>query len=476
MFTDQHEAGLQLIYLSRLSWQLSSRVCVIVNAAYLVVGAAVLVLPGWVSREPATWYRLGAAYPVGIVAVVVPASYLALVRRARLGHRNGRRHRDRRSCVMAPEGLAARVRSAADRQRELLSARLLGLVMAVLLVYALRTFATRPLLEWDSWVVWMSKARLLYENPSAAPAALRSGSYGQAPYPLGLPTLEALGFSAMGRFDGDGHRRAVPAARDGLPARAVVAPAGARAFVDGRRSTSLVIVGAPQMLFQLLTRYADVPLGLFVGLGLAAGAGWAVSRRSERWLLGGFALFVGMAGIMKSEGFFFALAACVALAATTASRAEPRTGRRGGDRGRRGARDRAPWQLYCAAYGLSTQDYDLGNMVRPSYLGAHADRLRPTASELWTQLTNVQSWGLLTWVILLALVAGALAARWRLLTFAGVWLVLAVGGLLMTYWISVLPVESHLTNTSNRTIVSLLIGGAAMVPLLVFPRSVEAAE
>jgi hypothetical protein len=46
----------------------------------------------------------------------------------------------------------------------------------------------------------------------------------------------------------------------------------------------------------------------------------------------------------------------------------------------------------------------------------------------------------------------------------------------MTYWDSVLPVESHLTTTSYRTIVSLLTGGAAMVALFVFPRSAEEVE
>jgi hypothetical protein len=51
--------------------------------------------------------------------------------------------------------------------------------------------------------------------------------------------------------------------------------------------------------------------------------------------------------------------------------------------------------------------------------------------------------------------------------------VLAISGLLLTYWVSTLPVESNLTNTSFRTIVSLLIGGVALVPLLVFRRPVE---
>jgi hypothetical protein len=132
-----------------------------------------------------------------------------------------------------------------------------------------------------------------------------------------------------------------------------------------------------------------------------------------------------------------------------------------------------PWRVYCSAYGLSTPDYNLGHVTDPSYLRAHADRVWPAATELWHQATIVHSWGLLSWVILLALLAAVLAAEWRLVTFAGLWLVLAISGLLLTYWVSTLPVESNLTNTSFRTIVSLLIGGVALVPLLVFRRPAE---
>jgi hypothetical protein len=46
----------------------------------------------------------------------------------------------------------------------------------------------------------------------------------------------------------------------------------------------------------------------------------------------------------------------------------------------------------------------------------------------------------------------------------------------LTYWVSTLPLGSNLTNTSYRTIVSLLIGGVALVPLLVFPRPVAPQE
>jgi hypothetical protein len=448
----------------------------IVNAAYVAVGLAVFVLLRWVSVERRTWYRLGAAYPVGLVVVTIPASYVALL---------GVPVSLTASLVGLVLLTAAAVRgrlwrglgfSIAPRRPRLTPGSLagagIGLVLAVLLLYAFGTFATRPFIEWDSWVVWMSKARLLYANPGAAPAALRSGNYGQSPYPLGLPTIESLSFSAMGKFDGTllGVQFWLLAASFPVALWSLLR-AHARTWMIAL--AALVTIGAPQMLFQLLTRYADVPLGIFVGLGLAAGAAWLLSGHDERWLLGCFALFLGMAGITKNEGLLFSAAAGVALLVAAWS-----------------LRDRArlreaivavaamaavilPWRVYCSAYGLSTPDYNLGNIANPSYLRAHADRVWPAANELWHQATMVHSWGLLPWIVLLALLTALLARDWRLLSFAAIWLVLATGGLLMTYWVSTLPLGSNLTNTSYRTIVSLLIGGVALVPLLVFRRPVE---
>jgi hypothetical protein len=448
----------------------------VANAAYFGVGWAALVAAGWVTAERSSWYRLGVAYPFGLVVVTLPASYIALF---------GAPVAITAIVVGAVVVLAAVVRARAWRRFGRLGGRLrlqvsrgglaggaLFLVLAAVLAYAARTFATRPDLEWDSWAIWLAKARLLYDDPSAAPAALRSGNYGQSPYPLGLPTLEALGFKAMGQYDST-------AIGVQFWLLACAFPVALWSLLRSRARTwvialvAIAIVAAPQILFQLLTRFADVPLGLFVGLGVGAGAAWVVSRANETWLLACFAVFLGMAGITKSEGFLFALAGCVALAVAVAV-----------------ARDRAlagqaakaigavlvlilPWRLYCSAYGLTTPDYDLGHAVDPSYLSAHADRVGPAASELWHQLAKTQSWGLLVWVILLALVVGLVARQWPLLAFAGTWLVLAAGGLLLTYWISTLPLESHLTNSSYRTIVSLLIGGGAVVPLFVFPRAVD---
>jgi hypothetical protein len=345
----------------------------------------------------------------------------------------------------------------------------LAVVLAVLLVRASGTFAIRPLVDWDGWAVWTAKARLLYSDPSIAPQALRSGSYGQAPYPLGLPTVEALGFGAMGQYDGTliGVQFLLLAAAFPLALWALLRDY-ARSWVIVL--ASIAVIGAPQILYQLLTHYADVPLGLFVGLGLAAGAAW-LAGPGEPWLLVPFIAFLGMAGITKSEGFLFALVGAVSLLAVKLA-ARDRTGLRAGAIGAAGVLAVIlPWRIYCSVYGLSTPDYDLAHVVDVSYLRVHRDRVSPVLRELWRQLAAQNKWAILVWVIVLALAAGLAAGRWRVLGFAVCWLALSSAGLVVLYWASNLPLASNLDNTSYRTVVSLLVGGASVAPLLVFPLS-----
>jgi hypothetical protein len=437
----------------------------VVNGAYLAVGAAALGC-----ARSLTWSRLGVALPLGLVIVTIPASYLAL-----LGIPVGLTATCFGVLIVAagawrvrPHGLPPRPLLPRPRAGGVVGLAI-GAVLAVLLAYASRTFAVRPLLEWDSWAVWTAKARLLYVDPSVAPRALRSGSYGQTPYPIGLPTIEALGFGAMGRYDPTliGVQFWLLAASFPIALWSLLR-GHARSWLIGL--AGVATVGAPQVLYQLLTHYADVPLGLFVGLGLASGGAW-LAGRGEPWLLACCASFFGMAGITKSEGFLFALVGAFALGVAAASSRERR--RITGACWCIGALLAVilPWRIYCAVYGLSTPDYDLTHVVDLGYLRAHRDRVSPVVHELWRQLDAWNKWGLLTWVILLAVVAALAAGRWAVVTFAGLWLALSSIGLVLLYWASTLPLESHITDTSYRTIVSLLIGGAALVPLLVLPVS-----
>jgi hypothetical protein len=439
----------------------------VVNAGYALVGAALLAVAGQL-----TWPRLGVALPLGLVAVVVPASYIAL-----LGVPVGGTASLAGAAIVAVA--VARTRPWKRLPRAPLLRRptvgeapavALAVVSAVVLAYAARTFAIRPLVEWDSWAVWTAKARLLYVDPGIAPAALRSGSYGQTPYPLGLPTVEALGFGAMGRYDSTliGVQFVLLLISFPLALWSLLRD---RARPTVVALASLSVVAAPQILYQLLTHYADVPLGLFVGLGLAAGGAWIAAPEGSWWLLVCFAAFLGMAGITKSEGFLFALVGAVALVAVAAASRDGRILRPAllGAGGVLAVT--LPWRVYCLAYGLTTADYNLNRVVYVPYLSAHGDRVRPVVRELWRQAADTGKWGLVVWVILAALVAGAAAARWRVLAFALGWLVASAAGLVVLYWASNLGLSSNLTNTSYRTIVSLLVGGAALVPLLVLPPS-----
>jgi hypothetical protein len=442
----------------------------IANAAYALVGAAAFVAGGWVRPgEPATWRRLGGAYLFGIAVLVVPASYLALMGVpvgwsafglglavvALAARRIGRPRRLPRPRLghPSPEALAAAAITA---------------VALVVLAYSFRTFVVRPLVEFDAWAIWAVKARLIYQDPGAAPAALRSGLYGQAPYPLALPTLQALGFGAMGRFDGT-----VIGAQFALLAFGFVAALWsilerhARPVAIALAVAAVVV--APQILYQLLTHYADVPLGLFVGLGVAAGAAWTARPDGDGWLLACSVAFLGFAGLTKSEGLLFAGAGAAALRAAQAGC--------GRDRWRPAlvavaalAAILVPWRLYCAAYGLTTPDYDLANVSKVGYLRSHSDRVGPTVRELWRQLQNTHSWGYLVAAIAAGIVTGLLGRRWRVTGYVVAWLVLASAGLVLIYWISTLPTSSNLTNSSYRTIVSLLVGGTSTLPLLIAPR------
>jgi hypothetical protein len=101
------------------------------------------------------------------------------------------------------------------------------------------------------------------------------------------------------------------------------------------------------------------------------------------------------------------------------------------------------------------------------YLREHAFRVRPAASELVSQITDPGNWGPLPFAVGLALAAAFAGGRVILASFVTVSLLLAFGGLVLIYWISVLPLENNLSGSSHRTVDTLVVGGTAVIPLLV---------
>ena len=116
-------------------------------------------------------------------------------------------------------------------------------------------------------------------------------------------------------------------------------------------------------------------------------------------------------------------------------------------------------------HGLKNPEYSLGDALSPAYLADHSDRVRPgVLGRLAPGL--VERLGLARAVRARRLRAALLARRWRLAGFAAAWALLSFAGIVLVFWISVVPVELTLRWAAYRTVASLVIGAAALAPLL----------
>jgi hypothetical protein len=219
----------------------------------------------------------------------------------------------------------------------------------------------------------------------------------------------------------------------------------------------LAIAAAHSTLSQLAGNLADIPLAFLVALGVVALARTLVE--DDRTLLVPAAIFLGAAALTKPEGLLFAAAALVPYVLLTRTRAALFTA------GAVAALVAPWWLIFVPANHLSNPEYDLLDVLNPSYLADHSDRARPALEGLWHQIWS-GGWGLLVPFALVSL-AGALAARrWRLAGFATAWSLLSFAGLLGILWVSTIPIHILVPWTSYRIVDSLVLGAAALAPLL----------
>ena len=155
-------------------------------------------------------------------------------------------------------------------------------LLAVIAVFggaAVRVFAVKPLQEIDGWAIWGLRGRALYDyGHPIAPVFTDPMSYQALQHPLLLPALEAVDSRFMHTFD---------------PTLVHLQTFGfAVAFVVGgwfllRAYTSklllaavlLAAVTAPTFYNQLQSNLADMPLALFVALGVASWRPGCARRR-----------------------------------------------------------------------------------------------------------------------------------------------------------------------------------------------------
>jgi hypothetical protein len=441
----------------------TGRILALVAANLVLAGLGTGLLP-WLRlahtrRQLLT--RLPLGYAVGIAAGGILVAHLSL-----LHIPVGRIGLPLLAAVSLVLGIR-RLRAAppAERPRpeaqDVAAVALLG-VAAVFGVAAARFFAVKPLLESDGWVIWATRARTLFEHGHPVAPVFTDPSFPALQYPLLLPGLEAVAFRFMGAFDGT----LVHLQLLGL----------AVAFVGGSwvllrehappvllAATLVAVVTAPAFLFQLETNFADIPVAMLIGLGLASLAAWL--RGGGPGLLPAAALFLGAGALTKNEGELFALAAYViAFAVARAPQRRPLAWAALAT-----FLIELPWRLWTQLHGLRPADYSLSNLFDPAYLDDHRDRVGPSARELLTQIVHVESWSYVFALVAVGFGGALVLRRWRAALFGAGWAVLSFGGLLAIYWISINPISNHLYNTSDRTIDTLMIGTAMLVPVLLAP-------
>jgi hypothetical protein len=432
------------------------------NAFYLVTGAALLPLLRIARTRDELYRRLGLAYILGLATTAGLAAHLALiglpmawgellVLAGVVGYFGWRRFK---SLPSPPSDTVSR-----GRDRLGIASLVVGIgtfaAALVLLAHALRTFTVRPLVEWDGWAIWAMKARALYDFGGVAHGVFTTQPYGPLQHPLLLPALEATGFRAMNTFDGTLIHVQLALVAFGFAA-------GLWTLLRERVPAALVgaavlaIVAADSVLRQLAGNLADIPLAFFVALGVVALARTLLD--ADAALLPFAAVMLGAATLTKPEGLLFAAAALIPFVAIARTRAAVWTAVAV-------ALILLPWRIFTAAHGLKNPEYSLGDAVNPAYLADRSSRAGPAFWGVWHQVWS-SGWGWLVPFALIAFAGALLARRWRIAGFAAAWALLSYAGIVLVFWISVVPVELTLRWAAYRTVASLVIGAAALAPLL----------
>jgi hypothetical protein len=426
------------------------------NALMLVAGLGILPLLGVARSWRELLARSGLAYLCGIVIAGVVAAHLALVR-VSFGWIG--------LAVLA--ALSAAAGAWRLRGTELprwqrpgwITLAGIALIAAVLVEYG-RAFAVAPLNRYDAWAIWALKGHALYAFGWADPVVFAGSEYRFAnlDYPLLLPAVEAIDFHAMGAFDTRLlHLQFLFFLVAGLAALAAVLRDRVPALLLW--PTLLAVTLAPAVFDQLLTAYADIPLALVFAVGAAAAGRWLLT--DERWPLVIAALCFGGAVLTKNEGSLLVAAAFLGLLLVA--------------RGRRRSLAIAaaatvlvllPWRVYVWIYDLHDINYSLLDTFDFDHIDGRLGVGPIAFRTLGGEMVNPMQWGLLAPLFVVVLVAAWLRGGRALPLYAAVWAGISWLGLSWIYVITHFEYSSYLDSTKERVIASIVLGAAALTPLL----------
>jgi hypothetical protein len=333
------------------------------------------------------------------------------------------------------------------------------IVVAALAVFAVLTYRwarVQPLQAWDSWSIWARKGTLLSDYNHLPTAFFTSPVYAfmHPDYPLLLPLYESSWFRVIGSADTESlHAWFWVLFVAFLWASAYVASRVARPVIWAPLIGLLAVT--PAISNQLMTMYADIPMGLFLMVGVLLLGLWITDRRRRDLALS--MILLAAAASTKNEGLT-AAASTLAVALILAFAAPTR-----GLTRRRALVPLgvaiagftvmiAPWRLWLAAHHI-TGDMPVGRGLEPSFLLDHTSRIQPTVNAFFSEVTNQSNWYYLL-PMALALVVAGLATRGlrRIAAFYGL---ATLGAFIMVLWGYVInPNELGwlIATSANRTV------------------------
>jgi hypothetical protein len=221
------------------------------------------------------------------------------------------------------------------------------------------------------------------------------------------------------------------------------------------------LVVSPELLRQTQSGGADVPLAVYLAIGVLAAALWLTT--GEGFFVGIAAVGAGAAASIKVEG----TPQLVVLVVLPTLLVLPIVRRRGAvllAALATGWATSVPWLVWRALHDVPS-DFSLRNALDPGYLVDRVARLGPSAEAVAGNLVG-RDWPLIVPIFFALTILGFLLERHAL------WLVPAgvfgacFGFWVWTYWAGSIRLDWWLATSAYRVVDSLLLATAVMIPLM----------
>lgn len=348
-------------------------------------------------------------------------------------------------------------------------------VLGVMVLVGYMSAVKLPVAGWDGWSIWLRKGLMLFDSDSLPTSFFTSANYEymHADYPILLPLWESAFFRFAGTADAQAlHGQFWIMFVAGLWAGAFLAHRIAGA-VNGSKEWAAaiwapilgVMLVTSTTRVQLMSMYADIPLGIFAFVAVMALALWLTADHSGYLWTG--SLLLGAVANLKNEGLTTAVAILGALILMRLIAPGGRSRLEAAKPALIGAAivtvTMLPWRIWIKLQDISG-DLPIGRGLSPGYLWERRGRLDPTWEAVLKELNDPGAWNVIPAIALgLILVCLIVGVRRSL---AGFYLLALAGTLAVLVWAYVISpneLDWHLRTSVDRTVVGFSMICAAVV-------------